>query len=44
LLDYCAKEAISVEERGIAEQELEGGVILFKGPSKGLALYLLPST
>jgi hypothetical protein len=42
LLDYCAKEAISVEERSIAEQELDKGTITFNSLSKGITL--LPST
>jgi hypothetical protein len=44
LLNYCAKEAIAVEKRGIKEQEqakLE--TITFNSPSKGLGLNLSPS-
>jgi hypothetical protein len=44
LLDCCAEEAIAVEERSIAEQELDEGTITFDGPLEGLALNLLPST
>jgi hypothetical protein len=42
LLDYCAKEAISVEEQSIADQELDKGTITFNSPSKGITLS--PST
>ena len=46
LLDRRAAEAISVEERGIEDQEREeaGETILFEGPSEGLALNLSPGT
>lgn len=44
LLDSRAEEAISVEERGIAEQEIEEQSITFDGPPEGLALNLSPST
>ena len=42
LLDRRAEEAISVEERSIAEQELSKGTIMFNSLSKGIML--LPST
>lgn len=42
LLDRRAEEAISVEERSIAEQELDEGTMAFDGPSEGLVLS--PST
>jgi ribosome assembly protein YihI (activator of Der GTPase) len=42
LLDCRAKEAISVEEQSIVEQELDEGTITFNGLSKGITL--LPST
>jgi hypothetical protein len=42
LLDRRAEEAISVEERSIAEQELDEGTISFDGPSDGITLS--PST
>ena len=42
LLDCCAEEAISVEERSIADQELDKGTITFNGPSEGITLS--PST
>lgn len=44
LLDRRAEEAISVEERSIAEQELEEGTLSFDGPSEGLGLNLSPNT
>lgn len=44
LLDRRADEAIAVEERGLAEQELDEETITFNGPSEGLALNLSPST
>jgi galactokinase len=44
LLDRRADEAIAVEERGIAEQELTEETMAFDGPSEGLALNLSPST
>jgi hypothetical protein len=42
LLDRRAEEAISVEERSIAEQELDEGTMLFDSPSDGITLS--PST
>jgi hypothetical protein len=42
LLDRRAEEAISVEERSIAEQELDEGTITFDGSSEGITLS--PST
>jgi hypothetical protein len=44
LLDRRAEEAIAVEERSIAEQELDEGTITFGNSSEGLALNLSPST
>lgn len=44
LLDRRAEDAIAVETRGIAEQELEEGTIAFEGPSGGVGLHLSPST
>jgi hypothetical protein len=42
LLDHRAEEAISVEERSIAEQELDKGTMSFDGPSNSITLS--PST
>jgi uncharacterized protein (DUF3084 family) len=42
LLDHRAEEAISIEERSIAEQELDKGTITFNSSSEGITL--LPST
>jgi hypothetical protein len=44
LLDRRAEEAISVEERGIVEQEEGEHTIVFPEPSEGLALHLSPRT
>lgn len=38
LLDRCAEEAISMEERSIAEQDLGEGTIAFEGPYEGITL------
>ena len=44
LLDQRAEEAISVEERDLAEQEALVGTVSLEGPSDSLDLALLPST
>lgn len=44
LLDRRAEEAIAVEERDIAEQELGEETIAFEGSSEGLGPNLSPST